>query len=96
MLALDWIEQKEESEIYNLGNGNGFSNRQIIDTVEKVSGKKLKGEDAERRAGDPAVLVASSNRIKRELGWKPRFDALDTIIESAWKWHTSHPGGYEE
>ena len=94
ILALNWIEQNRESRIYNLGNGNGFSNRQIIDTVERVSGRKLEVEEAARRAGDPAALVAGSERIKSELGWKPRLHDLGTIVETAWKWHTSHPDGF--
>jgi UDP-glucose 4-epimerase len=94
ILALQWLEQNDQSRIYNLGNGNGFSNREIIKTVERVTGKKLKMVEESRRPGDPATLVAGSQRIKDELGWKPEYDSLDTIIETAWRWHTSHPTGY--
>jgi UDP-glucose 4-epimerase len=94
VLALQWLEEKEESRVYNLGNGNGFSNREIIDTVERVAGKKLKLFEEGRREGDPAALVASSAKAMRELGWKPRFANLETIIETAWQWHKSHPTGF--
>jgi UDP-glucose 4-epimerase len=94
ILALDWLEQGGQSRVYNLGNGNGFSNREIIQAVERVTGRKLNFAEEARRPGDPAVLVASSRKIMEELGWKPEFDSLDTIIETAWRWHTSHPTGY--
>ena len=79
---------------YNLGNGEGYSVRQVIDAAEKVVGKAIPHEDAPRRPGDPAVLVASSEKITRELRWKPRFPSLESIIETAWAWHRSHPNGY--
>ena len=74
---------------FNLGNGAGYSNREVIAAVERVTGRTVPVVAAERRLGDPARLVASSERISRELGWAPRFPALDTMIESAWTWHTS-------
>ena len=82
------------SAVYNLGNGNGFSVREVIRTAEKVVGHPIPAEQAGRREGDPAVLVASSERIKHELGWKPRYADLETIVASAWRWHRSHPEGF--
>ena len=79
--------ENEQTLIYNLGNGEGFSVRQVIDSVARVTGKNIPVEICPRRPGDPAVLVASSEKIKTELGWKPRLGELDAIVESAWKWH---------
>jgi len=94
ILALDALENGKESSVYNLGNGNGFSVKEIIDTVEKVTGKKVPRVEAERRPGDPAVLIASSQKIMKELGWKPKFNRIEQIIETAWRWHESHPNGF--
>jgi len=94
VLALEWLEQNDQSGVYNLGNGNGFSNREIIETVERITGKKLNMVEESRRPGDPAALVAGCQKIKDELGWMPESDSLDTIIETAWRWHTAHPTGY--
>ena len=85
---------KHPSGKYNLGNGRGFSNLEVLRTVEDVTGKKVPFEMAARRAGDPAVLIASSELARRELGWKPVYKHLEEIVESAWKWHKSHPGGF--
>lgn len=82
------------SRQYNLGNGQGFSVRQVIDTVERVSGLKVPHEDAPRRPGDPAKLIASSERIRAELGWTPQRPNLDDIVGDAWRWHESHPDGF--
>lgn len=84
----------EKSALYNLGTGGGTSVREIISTCEKVSGCKIAVKEEPRRAGDPARLIAGSDKIQRELGWKPKFQAIDTIIESAWAWHVKHPHGY--
>jgi UDP-glucose 4-epimerase len=92
--ALEYLKNGGKSTHYNLGNGNGFSVKEVIDTVEKVVGKEIKRNMVERRAGDPASLVASSEKIKRELGWKPKFDSLETIVASAWKWHSTHKDGF--
>jgi len=73
--------------IYNIGNGQGFTVREVIDSVQRVTGKPIAVEELDRRPGDPAVLVASSEKIKAELGWQPKFAELDQIIDSAWKWH---------
>lgn len=94
-LALEALEQGAESTVYNLGNGQGYSNRQVIDTARQVTGRTISVTEGPRRPGDPAVLVASSDKIKAELGWKPNFPDLETIIESAWKWCLKNPRGYE-
>jgi UDP-glucose 4-epimerase len=85
-LALGGLEQRSRL-IYNLGNGQGFTVREVIDSVRRVTGRPVAIEERERRLGDPAVLVASSEKIKGELGWKPQFGELDQIIASAWEWH---------
>ena len=79
---------------YNLGNGEGFSVREIIDAAQRVTGFEIPTALGPRRAGDPARLVASSQRIRDELGWAPAFANLDGIIDSAWRWHRRHPHGY--
>ncbi|MHA3772667.1 UDP-glucose 4-epimerase GalE [Verrucomicrobiota bacterium sgz303538] len=86
----------EKSAFYNLGTGGGTSVREIVATCEKVSGHKIAVREEPRRAGDPARLIASSEKIQRELGWQPRFQAIEKIIESAWAWHQKHPRGYED
>ena len=82
--------------IYNLGNGQGFSVRQVVEVARQVTGHPVPAIESPRRAGDPAVLIASSEKIRRELGWQPRFPDLKTIVESAWQWHRKHPDGYAE
>ena len=94
--ALEYLKNGGRSTHYNLGNGNGFSVKEVIDTVEKVVGKKINRKIAERRAGDPASLVASSDKIKRELGWKPKFDSLEAIVATAWQWHSTHKDGFDK
>lgn len=79
---------------YNLGNGRGYSVREVIAAVERVSGRKVPCEDGPRRAGDPPVLVASSARMMAETGWAPRWPDLDSIVRTAWEWHAAHPQGY--
>ena len=92
--ALDYLRAGGKSTYYNLGNGNGFSVKEVIETARRVTGEKIPAKEEGRRPRDPATLVASSDKIKRELGWKPRFDSLDEIIASAWKWASTHPDGY--
>lgn len=92
--ALEYLKNGGKSTHYNLGNGNGFSVKEVIDTVEKVVGKDIKRSIIERRPGDPASLVASSEKIQRELGWKPRFASLEAIVATAWKWHSTHKDGF--
>jgi UDP-glucose 4-epimerase len=94
MLALDSLRNGGPTNVFNLGNGNGYSVKEVIDVVSEVSGKKVNWVAAPRRAGDPARLVASSDRIKKELGWTPQYADLKTIVETAWAWHSSHPDGY--
>ncbi|MBV9436202.1 MAG: UDP-glucose 4-epimerase GalE [Acidobacteria bacterium] len=95
ILALDALEQRDKL-IYNLGNGQGFSVRQVIETARRVTGKPIKAVEAPRRSGDPAVLVASSEKILRELNWRPKYPDLEKIIFSAWHWSQEHPHGYRE
>ncbi|WP_280771361.1 UDP-glucose 4-epimerase GalE [Salipaludibacillus daqingensis] len=95
LIALNYLRDGGPSDVFNLGNGSGFSVKQVIDTVEKVTGKDIKREVAPRRDGDPAKLVASSDKAKTILGWKPEYADLESIIETAWKWHQKHPEGYQ-
>lgn len=94
--ALEKLIKTNESGIYNLGNGKGFSVKEVIDEAKRVTGKDFKVEIQERRAGDPSTLIASSEKAMKELGWKPRFNSLNKIIETAWNWHSNHPNGYDD
>jgi len=85
-----------KSDFYNLGTGGGASVREVIDSCRKITGRKIDIVEKPRRLGDPPRLIASSEKIKRELRWKPQFQSLDPIIESAWKWHQKFPRGYED
>ncbi|MFZ5647458.1 MAG: UDP-glucose 4-epimerase GalE [Bacillota bacterium] len=96
VLGLERIRRLNESGVYNLGNGAGFSNLEVVKTAEAVTGRKIGFSFSCRRPGDPAVLLASSRRIKEELGWKPRFEKLEEIIETAWRWHSRHPDGFAD
>ena len=93
LLALAALENNAPL-IYNLGNGQGFSVRQVVEVARKVTGHPIPVVESPRRAGDPAVLIASSAKIRRELGWQPQYTDLESIVESAWQWHRSHPDGY--
>ena len=93
LLVLEALKEKSQL-IYNLGNGQGFSVREVIDTVRKVTGHAIPAPESPRRPGDPVVLVASSEKIKRELGWKPEYTNLESIVRSAWNWRRAHPNGY--
>jgi UDP-glucose 4-epimerase len=88
-LGLERMQKTGESARYNLGNGKGFSVQQVIDAAKQVSGKNFTVTQADRRAGDPAVLVADSKLARKELGWSPKFDRLETIIETAWNWEVN-------
>ncbi len=95
ILAVEYLISGGESDIFNLGNGVGFSVKEVIETARKVTGKEIKVIEENRRAGDPAVLIASSEKAKKVLGWNPQYNELSTIIETAWKWHSTHPNGYK-
>jgi UDP-glucose 4-epimerase len=95
-LALQKLRNEGKSDIYNLGNGKGFSVKEVVDVVRKVTGKNIKAVDAPRRPGDPATLVASSEKIKKELNWQPKMNDLETIVSTAWEWHSKHPNGYDD
>jgi UDP-glucose 4-epimerase len=96
ILALEKLRKGGDSSIYNLGSGTGFSVKEIIEKAKEVTGIDIQSKAGSRRAGDPAVLIASSERIKNELGWNPRFDSIGDIIETAWNWHKNHPEGYKK
>jgi len=92
ILALEYLDQGK-SNIFNLGTGQGTSVKEIIHLCREISLHPIHAEEIERREGDPAVLVAASDKIKQELGWEPQFTIRDTL-ESAWEWHKSHPEGF--
>jgi len=94
LCALEKLDEYPSGK-YNLGNGQGFTNLEVIKAVEEVTGKTVPCEFAPRRPGDPAVLIASSDLAHRELGWTPRHRRLEDIVASAWHWHSAHPKGYE-
>jgi len=97
ILALTALaEESVPSGAYNLGNGLGYSNKEVVDACRRVSGHPIPVVEAPRRPGDPASLVASSDRIRRELGWTPRYPEINQIVESAWRWHQRHPSGYAD
>lgn len=93
LLSLEALESHEALS-YNLGNGKGFSVREVIDTARSVTGHPIPAIETPRRPGDPPTLVASSEKIQRELQWKPKFASLESIVQSAWDWHRAHPKGY--
>lgn len=94
--ALEKLFRTNESGIYNLGNGKGFSVKEVIEKAKKITGKDFKVEIESRRSGDPSTLIASSEKAIKELGWQPKFNTLDKIIETAWNWHKDHKNGYED
>lgn len=94
ILALEAVENG--SRVYNLGNGKGFSVREVIETARRITGRPIPEVMVERRPGDPAVLIAGSDKIRNELGWDPQYPALEDIIRSAWEWHLNHPNGYQK
>jgi UDP-glucose 4-epimerase len=96
ILAMDYLMKGNESNIFNLGNGVGFTVKEVIDAARKVTKHPINAKVTERRAGDPAVLVASSDKAKAILGWRPDHADLEEIIESAWNWHKNHPDGYRK
>lgn len=96
LLALKKLREGGGSSIYNLGNGRGFSVKEVVELAREVTGVDIRSVMAARRAGDPAILVASSESIGRELGWQPKYNDLRVMIETAWHWHRSHPDGFKE
>ncbi len=96
MLALEALIKGSQSKVYNLGNGTGYSVKEVIDMAKKVTGIDFKVTESVRRAGDPAILIASSKKATTELGWRPQFSGLRTIIQSAWTWHQNNPNGYSQ
>jgi len=96
ILAVRYLAEGGASDIFNLGNGIGYSVREVIETARKVTRHPIPAVETPRRAGDPARLVASSEKAKRVLGWNPVHDSLEEIISSAWNWHKNHPDGYAE
>jgi UDP-glucose 4-epimerase len=94
LLTLEKLDT-ETDLVYNLGNGAGYSVRQVVEAVKKVSGRDFKVTESARRAGDAPVLTSDAGRARAQLGWQPEFAELEQIIETAWVWHNSHPGGYE-
>lgn len=87
ILALEYLQNGGKSDFFNLGNGNGFSVKEVIETAREVTGKDIQAVEAERRAGDPPILVGSANKAKETLKWNPRYDELSQIIETSWNWH---------
>jgi UDP-glucose-4-epimerase GalE len=94
VLAMKAFE-KGRAKVYNLGSGTGFSVREVIDTARRATGRKIAAEESPRRPGDAPSLVASSEKFRSELGWEPRHAELSKIIETAWRWHTEHPRGFD-
>ena len=90
LLALEFLMKGRESSTFNLGNGNGFSVRDVIETARRVTGLKIPVVEAYRRPGDPAILVASADKARKELGWQPRWNHLGDIIQTAWKWRQNN------
>ena len=94
VLAFEYLRKGGESNIFNLGNGKGFSVKEMIEAAKKATGKVIKVEIGERRAGDPAQLIASSEKARKILGWSPKYTDVEVVIKTAWNWHSKHPNGY--
>ena len=95
ILAMEYLVKGGSSNVFNLGNGVGFTVKEVIDVARSVTKHEIPATVEERRAGDPSVLIASSERARHILGWQPKYDDLETIISTAWKWHKKHPNGYK-
>ena len=95
LLALGKLDERPE-HVYNLGNGQGYSVREVIETVRRVSGRDFKVVEADRRPGDPAVLTSDASKARRELGWTCQKPELETMVTTAWQWHSEHPDGYSD
>lgn len=96
ILAVKYLRNGGNSDVFNLGNGIGFSVKEVIETARKVTGHPIPAQISPRRAGDPAKLIASSNKARKFLGWKPEHAELEEIIATAWNWHKKHPNGYND
>lgn len=96
ILAVKKLREGSDSNIYNLGSGNGFTVKEMIEAAREVTGHAIPAKVCERRAGDPAKLVAASAKARKELGWEPQFENVKAMISSAWKWHQGHPMGFEK
>ena len=94
--ALNYLRHGGAGEIFNLGNGKGFSVKEMIAAAEKITGQKIKTEFGERRTGDPAQLIASADKARKILGWTPHYADIEEIIRTAWQWHSTHPNGFGE
>ena len=96
VLAVEYLMRGGRSDVFNLGNGVGYSVREVIETARRVTGHPIPVQECERRAGDPARLVASGEKARAVLGWSPKVASLEDIIRSAWVWHSTHPNGYAD
>lgn len=96
LLALNYLRKDGKSNIFNLGSSQGFSVKEMIETARSITGKEIPAEIGPRRAGDPGILIASSEKAKQVLGWRPTRTSITKIIKDAWKWHSSHPEGYKK
>ena len=95
ILAMKYLCDGNDSNIFNLGNGVGFTVKEVVETARKMTGHPISAKEEPRRAGDPSMLIASSAKAKEVLGWNPQYADLETIIDTAWNWHKSHPNGYQ-
>ena len=95
ILALKYLGDGKDRNIFNVGNGVGFTVKEVVETARKVTGHPIPAKEEPRRSGDPSMLIASSAKAKEVLGWNPQYADLETIIGTAWKWHKSHPNGYQ-
>lgn len=96
MLAVKYLREGHDSDAFNLGSATGFSNLEMLQAAREVTGKEIPAEIAGRRGGDPDSLVAASDKARKILGWKPEYDDVHKIIETAWAWHSTHPNGYDD
>ena len=96
ILALERLQKGGDSTVFNLGNGKGFSVKEVIEVARKITNRNINVEKAGRRAGDPAVLIASSDKAVKELKWNPQYNSLEKIIETAWNWHVNNPNGFSD
>ena len=95
ILAMKYLCDGNDSNIFNLGNGVGFTVKEVVETARKVTGHPIPAKEEPRRSGDPSMLIASSAKAREVLGWNPQYADLETIIGTAWNWHKSHPNGYQ-